>query len=454
MSAYNSMFISDGLSLKEAQKRFKKRREILMEKCKDGLVVISGEKNPINHNKPWLMAHSALYQDPVCLYYSGVNQLGAWLILDAKKNKEYLVLPKKDSKKTFWEGIHLGSGSSEAIGEAISVSGFKQILSPEEGWALILASDKVHLFWHKKYKNKQKIIKDCHYTFKKTCSRKFLKEKKKVTIKNCDDHVWAQRLIMDETDCSNIKEANKQTGVIFKELLKNMKTFKSEQEVSGFIKGKIATVTSYGESFPPIIASGKNAGILHYTKNNEPLDKKGMLLLDFGLRTYSMPSDVSRSVPINGMFSPLQKALYIIVIEAQKLVESQVKEGVSIHELNESCWSYIESKLTHLITENHGKMTRSYQRIPHNVSHLMGLMVHDGDSYRHYKETPLKEGMVISNEPGIYGYFEAVFNGKKISEHIGIRVEDNLLVCKEGSQNLSKSIPKKIEEIEHLMLFR
>ena len=106
MSAYNSMFISDGLSLKEAQKRFKKRREILMEKCKDGLVVISGEKNPINHNKPWLMAHSALYQDPVCLYYSGVNQLGAWLILDAKKNKEYLVLPKKDSKKTFWEGIH------------------------------------------------------------------------------------------------------------------------------------------------------------------------------------------------------------------------------------------------------------------------------------------------------------------------------------------------------------
>ena len=221
--------------------------------------------------------------------------------------------------------------------------------------------------------------------------------------------------------------------------------------MAAILKQKAYEASFLGESFAPIVAQGENACILHYNANNAALEKGNLLLLDFGCRAGSIPADISRTIPISGRFNPLQKLLYTIVLEAQALVEASCKEGVLIEDLNKKCWAHIETQLHEKITANGGVISRPYQDKPHNVSHLIGHMVHDGDPYRRYYKNPLKAGMVISNEPGLYGYFECRIDGHLYQEHCGIRIEDDLLVTARGCKNLSSDCPKSIEDIEALL---
>jgi len=96
-------------------------------------------------------------------------------------------------------------------------------------------------------------------------------------------------------------------------------------------------------------------------------------------------------------------------------------------------------------------MKLRYKDRPHGVSHLMGEQEHDGDPFRNYLSEPMREGWLISNEPGLYGSFKIRLNGKLYDEEIGIRIEDNLLITKTGCKNLSSSIPKTVRQIEKLM---
>ena len=92
-----------------------------------------------------------------------------------------------------------------------------------------------------------------------------------------------------------------------------------------------------------------------------------------------------------------------------------------------------------------------YKDRPHGVSHLMGEQEHDGDPFRNYLSEPMREGWLISNEPGLYGSFSVRLDGRLFDEEIGIRIEDNLLITKTGCTNLSRSIPKTVGQIEKLM---
>ena len=161
-----------------------------------------------------------------------------------------------------------------------------------------------------------------------------------------------------------------------------------------------------------------------------------------------MNADISRTIPINGTFNPLQKLLYNIVLNAQQKVEEAVKPGVTIYELNEICWTFINNECEKQILKKGGKIARAYDKAPHNVSHFLGLEVHDGDPFRNYRKDPLNVGQVISNEPGFYGEVELEIDGTLYSEHLGIRIEDDLLITENGCENLSKECPKTITEIE------
>ena len=176
--------------------------------------------------------------------------------------------------------------------------------------------------------------------------------------------------------------------------------------------------------------------------NDEPLKKDTLCLLDFGIRDQSITTDISRTLPLSGKFNPLQKLLYNIVISAQKIVEKHVKPGVCINQINQIVWHFIRQELKTQIADKGGAVKLPYTNHPHNVSHLIGHLVHEGDPFRIYRDQPLKAGQVISNEPGVYGYFELKIKGKKYREDLGIRVEDMLLVTKNGCKNLTKACPK------------
>jgi Xaa-Pro aminopeptidase len=259
------------------------------------------------------------------------------------------------------------------------------------------------------------------------------------------------RLPLDKYDVTNALKAQEITGNGFKVLLKNFRKLKNECQVQGFLEGQMLMNTPFGLSYPSIVASGSNANILHYTKNDDDFSKNEMILIDFGIRWMTMHADITRTFPVSGRFNPMQKILYEIVLKAQLVVQKKARAGVTVDELNTVCWEKINQGLEYDFKAIGGKFKLKYKDRPHGVSHLMGEQEHDGDPFRNYASVPMKPGWMISNEPGLYGEFSLRLKGKSYDEKIGIRIEDNLVMRSNGCQNLSSKIPKTVKQLEKLM---
>tara|TARA_B100001113_G_C21112744_1_gene623962 strand:- start:171 stop:1547 length:1377 start_codon:yes stop_codon:yes gene_type:complete len=451
----NTHFLTRGLSLKDAHHAYHKRRQALMTLCPFP-IVIQGIPSSLNAHIPWLMTREPFYQDPLFFFLTGINQPGATLILNPlDKNKpELLLLPSKNTHMEFWEGPQLGVGDPQANKEATQITGIKIIKNTTDLWAIMTSiiknqrSQTIGIFWHTNQRRRP-VIKDHHYRFKLQCRRWLKTQENAISLVNISSQQYQLRLPLDSTDINHIKTANTMTTNTFKMIVNALPSCESETDVHAIIDQQTRSQSWMGYSFPPIIASGKNAQILHYHANTAPLDPNGLLLIDMGVRYETMPSDITRTIPVNGRFNPLQALLYTIVLDAQSHVESLVKPGVTIDLLNNACWDYIETQLSAVLTAGNGTLSRAYKKSPHNVSHLIGLAVHDGDPQRHYRTMPLVPGMVISNEPGFYGDIELTIDGKQYKDSIGIRIEDNLLITQTSCQNLTPC-PKTIQDIEAL----
>jgi Xaa-Pro aminopeptidase len=454
MTEFTSTFINDGLSFDEAVNRYHTRQQAFLNRCTD-ICIINGVSTPLDQHNFWLLSDYPLYQNPTTLFLTGLNQLNVAIIFNPFNSTISLAIPQKDDKKVFWEGHFLGY-DSERIDTIKRLFKFDEIIHFNDIFTYLETqlseanSNRLSAFWYEDSIS-QKPLEDSHFLFKLKLETSFKSIKKDIEILNCHD-LLKDRLCLDQIDQNNAKHANFLAKNVFTACCKSLKSAKSETEIAGILKGEIYKQCPLGQSFPAIVATGKNASILHYQKNDSPLEKNGLLLLDFGCRYHNVVSDISRTLPVNGRFNPLQKILYLIVLKAQKHVESKVKAGICIDELNQECWKLIETELELNLLNRNGKMTRAYETQPHNVSHLIAHSVHDGDPFRLYRSNALKEGMIISNEPGLYGYFELEINGIVYKEHCGIRIEDNLLVQQNGCLNLSTSIPKEIAEIELLLV--
>ncbi len=188
-------------------------------------------------------------------------------------------------------------------------------------------------------------------------------------------------------------------------------------------------------SFESIIASGKNATILHYVKNNSKVEKDSLLLMDVGCYTNHYSSDISRTFPVNGHFTPRQKAIYEVVLDCNKRCIDYAKAGISWKALNDYAKDILASGCIKLgLIKNKEEISKYYF---HSIGHSLGLDVHDPS----IDSLGLLEGMVITIEPGLY--IE--------EEGIGIRVEDNIWITKDKTVVLSHDIIKEIDEIEEMM---
>jgi len=351
----------------------------------------------------------------------------------------------------FWEGPHFGIGDDEIESLVSTLTGIPNLGPRNKVNAALLdcleEDDSLTGYWHC-YRN-GKPIKDHNYQAWKRCDQALRRYDESPEWENISTAQWSLRLPLDARDIDHMKTANEITRLAFLETLAVLPTCKTETEVAGILNAGIQMRSWFGNSFPSIVAAGANATVLHYHKNNSPLPKDGMLLLDFGARWQSMHADISRTVPCSGKFNPLQKRLYGIVLAAQQKVEDATKPGVTIADLNTLCWAHINQELATLETEG-AIISLDYKELPHNVSHLLGRQVHDGDPQRNYRDMPLTPGLMITNEPGLYGHFQMTIDGQSYSESIGIRIEDDLLITETGVENLSTSIPKSIEDLEAL----
>jgi Xaa-Pro aminopeptidase len=179
-----------------------------------------------------------------------------------------------------------------------------------------------------------------------------------------------------------------------------------------------------GFSFSPIVGAGKNSCYLHYKSNSKQIESNDIIVMDFGADYRYYASDITRTFPASGKFSPEQRKAYEITLEAQKAAIEKVRPGMSFDDV----WSAARSVLYH-----YGVM----DNMPHGVSHYVGMSVHDVG-----KNERFVPGVVITVEPGIY--FPEV--------GMGVRIEDTVLVTENGCEILTKDAPKEISEIENLMV--
>lgn len=460
---YSGIF-RDGGAGTRAKSRFRERRRKLMKK-ENRLIVLTGVPYGPGQETTWTYAHAPTYQEPSIMYLTGVNQSGVILLLDpgSKESDEILFVKKKDPRKEFWDGVRFGVGDPASIREVKQVTGIKDVQDIDDFDAIFkkrLAQRKkkeVGTFWlESRVPGNGRIIKTDHnWNFKKRIESLLKKVKApKDSLHNIMRSHFQLRLPLDAYDVANTLKAQTITGKAFKETLRNFRQFDNECQVQGFLEGQMLMNSPYGLSFPGIIAAGHNATVLHYMKNDDPIEKGELVLMDFGVRWMTMHADISRTVPASGKFNPLQKILYEIVLEAQLAVEKKARAGVTIVELNDVCWSTLQKGLDEKFHDQGGESQMEYKGRPHGVSHLMGEQEHDGDPFRDYGIESMKPGWLISNEPGLYGRFRWTHKSKDYDEEIGIRIEDNLLITKTGCANLSKGIPKRVAEIERLMARR
>ncbi|MDR2168398.1 MAG: aminopeptidase P family protein [Clostridiales bacterium] len=251
------------------------------------------------------------------------------------------------------------------------------------------------------------------------------------------------RLIKAANEIMQIQKAADITGQGFYAFLDNVRPGMMEYELEAFWE-YICKKNGAKKAFSTIMASGKNATVLHYRDNASEIKDGDLVLVDFGGQINWYCADLSRTFPANGKFTPRQRQIYDIVLEAGKRVIAMVKPGVKFSDLNEAVKKFYAEELTKIGLISEEKDVAKYYY--HGVSHMLGLETHDvgAGSTSTDGELLLAPGMVITVEPGLYIEEEA----------IGIRIEDNVLVTATGSEVLTKDIIKEATDIEEYMLRR
>jgi Xaa-Pro aminopeptidase len=264
------------------------------------------------------------------------------------------------------------------------------------------------------------------------------------------------RLIKDKSEIGYLREAIRSTHRAFDDVIARLKTAKTEREIEGtfFLRARTeGNDVGYGT----IAAAGAHACTLHWTRNDGNLRKGDLLLLDAGVEGNALyTADITRVLPIGGKFTREQREIYTLVLQAQAAGIRAVKPGNDFLEPNRAAMQVLSEGLYRLgimkttPEEALREENQFYKRYSlHNVSHMLGLDVHDCAQARAetYKFGTLQSGMVLTVEPGLYFQTDDLTVPARY-RGIGVRIEDDVLVTRTGCDNLSGEIPSDTDDVE------
>ena len=269
-----------------------------------------------------------------------------------------------------------------------------------------------------------------------------------------------QRLCKDEYEIREMQRAVDATALGFNDVIHAIpaaiETPRGERVLDAAFYGR-ARIAGNELGYNTIVGAGSHACVLHWIRNDGDIHRGQLVLVDAGVEMESFyTADITRTLPVDGKFSPSQRALYMLVFEAQLAGFAAVKPGALFSDINKACQAVLAQGLADM-----GVLTVSAEEslkpeiglhrrwTLHGVSHHLGLDVHDCAKARKemYLDAPLREGMVLTVEPGLYiqpddELFAPEYRG------IGIRIEDNVVVTADGYRNLSEDIPRHPDDIE------
>ena len=374
-------------------------------------------------------------------YLSGIDQEESTLVIfpDAKeeKHREILFVKETNEQIALWEGHKYSKDEATAVSGIKSVhwaKEFENVFKP-----LAIESDTIYLNTNE-HLRADTLVETRDARFIKWCRNLFPLHQYRRLAPIMHD----LRAVKSKQEVELIKQACRITEQAFRRLLAFIKPGVWEFEIEAEIYHEFIRNRSKGPAFQVIAASGADSCTLHYITNNKQCGDGDLVLIDFGAEYGNYAADVTRTVPVNGQFNKRQKAVYNAVLNVQKAAIKLLNPGKTIDEFSREVGQVMEAELIRLKLLKAADVKKQpvdqplYKKyFPHGISHHLGLDVHDYGS-RFRKFAP---GMVLTCEPGIY------IN----EEGIGIRIENDILITKNGPVDLTAGIPREAEEIEALM---
>jgi len=416
---------------------FLNNREKLYKYLKSESVVI------INSNDKYLRNGDQFYkyrQNSTLYYFTGIYQENTIAVFcpehPNKKLREVLFIKEPDINHQIWDGEQL------CASKATEISHISNIMWLQD---FDITLREILSFANNIYLNSNEYPKlQTDYTDSDNRMALILKELYPLhQYQRLYPLASKLRLIKNEQEIEIIKMGCEMTYESFCETIKHIKPNENEKVIEAQLNYQFA-IRHVEPSFHPIVASGKNACVLHYKDNNKAITDGDLLLFDFGLEYHNYATDCSRTLPVNSKFSATQKCLYQAVLNIYKELEKMFVIGNCINNINDEASKLYNKMIVKLNLATEEEIKEQNPENPiykkyfmHGISHFIGIDVHDvGD-----KSTPFEIGMVLSCEPGLY-----------IPEkEIGIRLENMLLITDKEPINLTSRIPIEIDDIEKLM---
>jgi len=391
----------------------KLRRENILKDIPNNSLVILFSGNPIHRSS------DSTYDFVVnrnFYYLTNISQENTYLILYKNNiNQEYLFIDEYSEQKEKWYGKKIREETAKDLSKINTLyfnNSFEKVLD-----RLINNN-----------------VKNVYVDFDNPLPNEINDKLSMFNLNNIYQEFIKYRMKKDEDEIENIKKAIHVTHLGIKRIIKELKTSNKEYEIYNAFNQEILNNGTHEIGFPSIIASGINACILHYPTPYDDIAKDSLILCDVGAAYNHYSSDITRTLPSSGKFTELEKKIYEIVLGCNKAVIEHISPARTLKELQEYAKNYLcERCLEAGLIAKKEDINNVYY---HNVSHHLGLDTHDISE----RDLPLEEGNVITVEPGLY------FKDLKI----GVRIEDDVLVTKDGSLCLSTEIEKEVNDIENL----
>ena len=375
-------------------------------------------------------------------FLSGVDQEESILVISPnsknKAHREVLFLKETNEHIAVWEGSKLNKA------EAFETSGIKTVYWLDQFDRIFkqMMSEVDHIYFNS---NEHLRADTTVQTREDRFINKIRGEYPAHIVKRSAPIMHKIRSIKDPIEINLMQKACDITKSGIERVLGFVKPGVWEYEIEAELIHEFIRNKSKGFAYSPIIASGANACVLHYTDNNSICNSGDIILLDVGAEYANYASDLTRSIPVSGHFTDRQKEVYNSVLRVKKEAEKLLIPGVMMNDYHKEVGKLMESELLKLKLidktdiKNQPKDWPAYKNyFMHGTSHFIGLDTHDVGLW----DEPIKAGMVFTCEPGIY----------IPKENLGIRLEDDLIVQDKGAPfNLMDSIPIEIDEIEALM---
>jgi Xaa-Pro aminopeptidase len=417
---------------------FKQNRQRFMKEMQPASIAIFVSNDEIPSNG------DALYpfkQNSDLYWLTGIVQEDTMLVLfpdhPDPKYREVLILTRPNELKEKWDGKRLRAEEGKNISGINTVTWLDNSDALLQVW--IHLAKNIYLDSNENDR-KNNLLQTREYRFiKETRKRYPLHQylRAAIILKNLRAVKTAEEVVV-------IQKAIDITANSFLRVLKFLRPGVFEFEVEAEIQHAFLSQRATGPGYSSILASGENACTLHYISNNQECKDGDLMLMDFGADYGGYNADLTRTVPVNGKFTRRQKEVYNACLHLHRFAKSLLKPGITINE-----YHILVGKEADIIFQKIGLLSKAdvknstpeqpayWKYMYHGISHHLGIDVHDLGP----RAEPLRAGMVLTVEPGIYIQ----------EEKMGIRIENNIWLTKNGHKDLMKDIPITVEEIEAFM---